>query len=125
MKVYMAFLLLTTSRAVGSKSVSRTGSDDIRRSSSCPSTPSDRLEVATSDRNVARLCVHQDPGRHRPSSQAVSEFLPLQLPEGHSLIFGCCHLGCVIAIVQKSMPAVGITVLWSKRCHRILSAQFP
>jgi hypothetical protein len=128
MTVCMAFLL-TTSRAVGSKRVSRAGSDDIRRSSNCPSNTCDRLEVAISDRNVARLCVRQDLGHHCPSPQAVSDALltcvstglRLRPPEGNSLMFGCYlagHLGCVIiAIVQKSMPAIGITVLWSKRCH--------
>jgi hypothetical protein len=64
----MAFVLLTTSRAAGFESVSRTGSDDIRRSSSWPSNACDRLEVAISDRNVARLCVRQDPGHRCPSS---------------------------------------------------------
>lgn len=100
--------------------LARAGSDDIRRSSNYPSNTCDRLEVAISDRNVARLCVRQDPGYHRPWSQVVSDALltcgstglRLRLPEGHNLIFGCClagHLGCVAVIVQKSMPAVGIT----------------
>jgi hypothetical protein len=63
MTVRMAFLFNHISC---SRLQSRAGSDDIRRSSNCPSNTCDRLEDAISDRNVARLCVRQDLGHHRP-----------------------------------------------------------
>jgi hypothetical protein len=75
---------------------------------------------------LARLCVSQAMIAGRPLVAGC--YSPKLCQSGNSLIFGCClagHLGCVVAIVQKSMPAVGITVLWSRHCRYILSVTRP
>lgn len=128
MTVCMAHSFNHISRVVGSKSVSRAGSDDIRRSSNCPSKTCDRLEVAISDRNVARLCVHQDPGQHCPLSGAVSDILclyGLRLPETalySAVVCGSSRL-CPSRCYCPEINASGRRdcVPWSKRRYGLLS----
>ena len=109
MTVCMTFLLLTTSRAVGSESVS-----GQMISGGHPTVlPIPVIaEVAISDRNVARLCVRQDLGHFCLSSQAVSDALLTCVSTAAASGKKQCYIrllscGCIFAIVQKSMPTVG------------------